>query len=70
MVSKGKITISKNSVTKKSLDAALGNIFFLKIPKDLLNSAFFAKAPTKKYRYALAKASAFADCQGKFQTLY
>ena len=30
---------------------------------------FFVKADTKKYRYALEKASAFADCQGKFQTL-
>ena len=31
---------------------------------------FFAEADTEKHRYASAKASGFADCQGKFQTLY
>ena len=30
---------------------------------------FFAEADTKKHRYALAKASAFADCQGQFRML-
>ena len=33
-------------------------IYFFKIPKNLITSLFFfAKAHTKKYRYALAKAS-------------
>ena len=41
--------------------------YFFKISKNLTASAFFfAKADTKKHRYASAKASAFADCRGEF----
>ena len=36
----------------------------------IVSAFFFAEADTKKHRHASAKASTFADCQGKFQTLH
>ena len=45
-------------------------MYFFNIPKNSIASAFFfAKADTKKYGSASAKAFAFADCRGKFQRL-
>ena len=46
--------------------------FMLKSLSSLFNclGIFFAKADTKKRRYASAKASAFADCRGEFRTLF
>ena len=39
-------------------------MYFFKIAMNLVASTFFfAEADTKQYRYASAKASAFADCQ-------
>ena len=42
----------------------LGKIFCFKISKNLT-----ASANAIKWRYALAKASVFADCRGEFRTL-
>ena len=44
-------------------------IIFIIITIHLPQHFFFAKADTKKHRYASAKASAFPDCQGEFQML-
>ena len=42
-------------------------MYFFKIPRNLVASVFFVwRQILKKHRYALAKASAFADCRDKF----
>ena len=42
---------------------------FLKIYMNSIALAFFSGTDTMKHRYALAKALAFADCQGEFRML-
>ena len=50
------------SFLNKNIFFILGEVFFFKIPKNLIASAFFfAEADTKKHSYA--------DCRGEFRTL-
>ena len=50
------------SFLNKNIFFILGEVFFFKIPNNLIASAFFfAEAYTKKHRYA--------DCRGEFRTL-
>ena len=47
----------------------LGNVLFWDSYEFSYLSIFFAEADTEKHRYALAKPSPFANCQGEFQRL-
>ena len=44
----------------------LAACFYKVLIKHLITSAFFCRGKYQKHRYASAKASSFADCQGEF----
>ena len=54
--------------TQKYVDNIVNDLHH-EIKFEICVSIFFAKADTKKRRYASGKALPFVDCQGKFQML-